>query len=455
VKPVVTVAEMQAVDRAAADRVDVLVQRAGAAVAAEALRLLGGAYGRRVNVVVGKGNNGADGRVAAARLVRRGARVVIVAAAGRDAPPPSLAPSDLVIDAAFGTGFSGEYHAPDPHGAPVLAVDIPSGVNGDTGVAADEAVRAVATVTFAALKPGLVLGEGSARAGRVTVADIGLDVATARVHLVEDGDVGWLPTPRRDGHKWDRAVWVIAGSPGMRGAARFCARGAQRAGAGMVRLGSPGVEASAQPATEAVARSLPSIGWDAEVLDDLNRFGAVVVGPGLGRDGAARDAVRRLVSASSVPIVVDADGLFALGSADEAAPVITGAKSAVVLTPHDGEFARLAGGPPGPDRLAAARGLAARTGAVVLLKGSTTVVADPDGEALLSASGDARLATAGTGDVLSGVIGAFLACGLPPLRAAGLGTYVHGRAALLGPPWGLVAGDVAELLPAAIAEARR
>jgi NAD(P)H-hydrate epimerase len=461
VRPVVTVAEMQAVDAAAAASgpgVDALVQRAGTAVAAEALRLLGGAYGRRVVVVAGKGNNGADGRVAAARLAARGALVEVVDAPGRDSGPVGLPRSDLVIDAAYGTGFSGEYHAPDAGGAPVLAVDIPSGVNGDTGAAGPDAVHAVATVTFAALKPGLLLGEGPALAGRVIVADIGLDVTSTgptSAHLVEDADIEWLPERRRDGHKWDRATWIVAGSPGMRGAARLCSRAAQRAGAGMIHLGSPGVDADQQPPGEAVARTLPAEGWDAGVLAELERFGSVVVGPGLGRASSARDAVRRVVAGSLVPVVVDADGLFALGTAEETAPVVAEAKSSVILTPHAGEFSRLSGGPVGPDRLTAARQLAARTGAVVLLKGSTTVVADPDGTVLLAASGDARLATAGTGDVLSGVIGAFLAAGVAPLPAAALAAHVHGRAARLGPAVGLVAGDVCELLPAALAELAR
>jgi hydroxyethylthiazole kinase-like uncharacterized protein yjeF len=467
VRPVLTVAEMQAVDALAASggaggagglnglSVDVLVGRAGAAVAAEALRLLGGAYGRRVVVVAGKGNNGADGRVAAARLAARGVRVVVVDAPGRGGSTLVSVPSgaDLVIDAAYGTGFTGEYAAPDTGGVPVLSVDIPSGVAGDSGVAAVDAVRAVATVTFAALKPGLLLGDGPECAGLVTVADIGLDpygAGPVGTHLVEDADAVWLPERPRAAHKWQRAVWVVAGSPGMRGAAHFCARAAQRAGAGMVHVGSPGVAAGEHPPTEAVAYSLPAFGWEGDVLAELGRFGAVVAGPGLGRGPGVDAAVRDLVSASPAPVVVDADGLFALGRLEEAAGVIAGAKAGVVLTPHDGEFTRMVGHAPGPDRLSAARDLAARTGAVVLLKGPTTIVADPDGSVLLSAAGDARLATAGTGDVLSGVIGAFLAAGLSPQRAAALAAHVHGRAAGFGPALGLLAGDVCELLPDAL-----
>ena len=447
-KPVVTVAEMGAADARAAAHADVLVTRAGTAVAQAALRLLGGGYGRRVVVVAGKGNNGADGRVAADRLMRRGALVTVVPAAERGQGPPILPPADLVIDAAYGTGFSGDYTAPDPGDAPVVAVDIPSGVNGDTGAAGADAVRATETVTFAAWKPGLLLGEGPTRAGRVTVVDIGLDPGPVRMHLVDDGDRSWIPPRPRGAHKWQRAVWVVAGSPGMRGAAVLCSRGAQRAGAGMVRLGSPGLAAGEHPATEAVAVTLPAVGWANEVVDTLERFGSVVVGPGLGR--SSPDDVRRLVAASPVPVVVDADGLYALGDLDAASGMLAAAKAAVVLTPHDGEFARLTGSPPGADRVGAARALAHSTGAIVLLKGSPTVVAGPDGDVLLAAAGDPRLATAGTGDVLAGVIGALTAAGVAPFQAAALGAHVHGRAAALGPRLGLVAGDVAERLPAVL-----
>jgi NAD(P)H-hydrate epimerase len=449
VKPVVSVDEMRAADARTAVAEGELISRAGTAVAREALALLGGGgYGRRVVVVAGKGNNGADGRVAARRLAARGAKVEVVAAAGRDGSAPVLRRCDLVIDAAYGTGFQGSYAAPDPRGAPVLAVDIPSGVDGDTGWAGEEAVQAVVTVTFAALKPGLLLGSGPTHAGRVTVADIGLDIGEPQAAVVEDADVAaWLPPRSREAHKWDRAVWVVAGSPGMGGAAVLCARAAQRAGAGMVRVGSPGVGAADHPAGEAVARTLPATGWAGEVLADLERFGSVVVGPGLGQRPEMAEALAEMVRASAVPVVVDADGLNALGSGRGLRAVIGAAKVPVVLTPHDGEFARLQGGPPGRDRIRSAQSLAAATGAVVLLKGSATVVADPDGAVLLAVAGDARLATAGTGDVLAGVIGAFLAAGLAPLRAAALAAHVHGRAASLGPKVGLVAGDVVDLLP--------
>ena len=445
--PIVTPEEMKEIDAGAAEPVDVLVGRAGVAVARAALDVLGGSYGRRVVVVAGKGNNGADGRDAARRLERRGVRVQLIEAA--DAPA-RLPEADLVVDAAYGTGFHGEYQAPDPGGAPVLAVDIPSGVNGLTGEAAEGAVRAERTVTFAALKPGLLFGEGPDRAGIVEVVDIGLDVSSAAASLIEGADVAtWLPPRPRETHKWKTAVWVVAGSPGMTGAAELCSRSAMRAGAGLVHLGVPGLETPPTP-LEVIGRPLPRDGWEERVVDELDRFKAIAVGPGLGRDDEQGAAVRRLVAAAPTPAVVDADGIYALQSADGAAEVIRGRSHATVLTPHEGEFAHLAGEKVGLDRLAATRGLAGRTGATVLLKGPTTVVADPGGTVLLSASGDPRLATAGTGDVLSGVIGAFLAQGLDGLHGAAAGAWVHGTAAHLGWRRGLVAGDLLDLLPAVL-----
>jgi NAD(P)H-hydrate epimerase len=438
---------MKAVDAAAPEPTDVLVHRAGGAVARIALDMLGGVYGRRVVVVAGKGNNGADGRDATARLRQRGVRVQLVEAA--DAPA-RLPAADLVIDAAYGTGFHGEYQAPDPGGAPVLAVDIPSGVNGLTGEAEDGVVQAERTVTFAALKPGLLFGAGPDRSGIVDVVDIGLDVSGARASLVEGSDVAaWLPSRERDTHKWKSACWVAAGSPGMTGAAEMCSRSAMRSGAGLVRLGVPGLDVP-PVSLEVIGRPLPREGWDDNVLDELDRFKAIVVGPGLGRTDEQGAAVRGLVSRAPTAAVIDADGLYALENVECAAEVVGPRSHPTVLTPHEGEFAHLSGEKVGADRVAATRGLAAMVGATVLLKGSTTTVADPDGQVLLSAAGDPRLATAGTGDVLSGVIGAFLAQGLDGLEAAAAGAWVHGTAAHLGWRRGLAAGDLLDLLPAVL-----
>jgi hydroxyethylthiazole kinase-like uncharacterized protein yjeF len=230
----------------------------------------------------------------------------------------------------------------------------------------------------------------------------------------------------------------------MTGAAAMCARSAYRSGAGMVRLGVPGATLSESPASEAVSVELPATGWSTPALEAAERCRAVVVGPGLGRDPAAAAEVRRLVDESPVPVVVDADGLFALGAFPGASPLATG--PSVVLTPHDGEYARLMGQAPGPDRVAAARGLAGASGAVALVKGPTTAVATPDGRVRLATAGTPKLATAGTGDVLSGVIGAMLARGVAPLEAAALAAHVHGRAGALGPAEGLTAGDLPELV---------
>ncbi|MGH9279451.1 MAG: NAD(P)H-hydrate dehydratase, partial [Acidimicrobiales bacterium] len=374
--------------------------------------------------------------------------VEVVDAAGA---PDHLPRCDLVVDAAYGTGFRGDYDAPDPAGAPVLAVDIPSGVNGLTGEAGAGAVRAVRTVTFAALKPGLLLGRGPELAGEVAVADIGLDTSGATASVVETHDVrAWLPPISRESHKWRTALWVVAGSPGMTGAAHLCSRAAMRSGAGTVRLGIPGVAADPR-FLEVVGRTIPATGWADAVIEDAERAKAMVVGPGLGRMDSARDDVRRLLERSPLPTLVDADGLFALGAADDAAGMLGGRTAPTVLTPHDGEFTRLCGARPGPDRLGATRDLAKRLSATILLKGSTTIVAGPDGRVLFSTAGDARLATAGTGDVLSGVIGAFLAQGMDPLRAAGAGAHVHGEAGRRGWSRGLVAGDLLDAIPAVLA----
>ena len=446
-RPVLTPEQMGAVDAAAPEPVDVLVGRAGAAVAREALAMLGGAYGRRVVVVAGKGNNGNDGRDAAHRLRRRGVRVRVVEAA--DAPE-RLPASDLVVDAAYGTGFRGEYDPPDPGGAPVLAVDVPSGVDGLTGRVAGGAVRADRTVTFAALKPGLLFHPGRALAGEVVVADIGLDVSGTRLGLVEGADVAaWVPARPADSHKWRAAVVLAAGSPGMTGAAHLAAAAALRAGAGMVRVATPGLDHDPGLPTEAVGVAVPTAGWDGPVLAQLERAGALVLGPGLGRAAPTEAAVHQVASSAAVPVVIDGDGLTALG--EQARERLVPRRAPAVLTPHDGEFAHLAGHPPGDDRVAAARALAATTTAVVLLKGPTTVVAHPDGRACLSTTGDARLATAGTGDVLSGVVAALLAQGVEPLSAAAAGAWLHGRAGLARPARGLVASDLVDALPEALA----
>ena len=454
-QPVLTIAQMRGVDARAlaVTPIEELVERAGSAVAVAALDIMGGAYGRRCVLICGTGNNGADGWVAARLLARRGVRVTVAAAGEVDAIGFTGPPVDLVIDAAYGTGFRGTYTAPTvAGGTPVLAVDIPSGVDGDSGRASGAVLPADVTVTFVALKPGLVQGAGVALAGTVRVIDIGLAIDGFDVAVVDDGDVAAL-LPSRDagGNKWVAAVLVVAGSPGMTGAAVLATRAAFRAGAGMVRLGVPGGDPSGLPTGEAVAVALPDRGWFEAAFRVGEHGHAVVVGPGLGRAPGTDVQVRQLIESSPVPVVVDADGLNALGRVE----VPLSARSPVVLTPHDGEYARLMGRVPGPDRIDAARRLAAASGAIALLKGPTTAVADPSGQVLLARAGTPSLATAGTGDVLSGVIGALLARGVPPLEAAALGAHIHGRAGALGHRCGLVAGDLPELVARVLDAGRR
>jgi NAD(P)H-hydrate epimerase len=480
-RPVGTIAEVRAADARALLSVDeaTLVTRAGTAVARACLRELGGAYGRRVIVVAGKGNNGADGRVAAQVLELRGSLVRVVEADTLEGP---LGPCDLVVDAAFGTGFRGRYDAPAVRpGTPVVAVDIPSGLDGDRGLASGVPMVAATTVTFACLKPGLLQGDGPGLAGRLDVADIGVPVE-AGIALLDDGDGVMLPARARTAHKWSSAVAVVAGSPGMEGAAVLCARGASHAGAGMVRLCVPG---SAEPGAlgtgvrwplEAVRLAIGSHGWAGPVLEILDRVGSLVIGPGLGRDPETLSEIRRLVDQAPVPVVADADALVALADARDLPALVRGSRTAapagrpVVLTPHDGEYRALAGEDPGPVRTEASRALAGRTGGVVLLKGALTAVAAPaawfgtwtetpgaglglsggrlggDLPVLLCGAGTPALATAGTGDVLAGIIGAFLARGLPSPFAAALAAHVHGRAARAGHREGLVAADLPELV---------
>jgi NAD(P)H-hydrate epimerase len=401
-----------------------------------------------VVVLAGKGNNGNDGREAARRLRRQGVRVLEVDAG---AAPDELPACDLLIDAAYGTGFRGEYRPPRIRpGTRVLAVDIPSGVDGVTGEASGTPLRAERTVTFQALKPGLVLEPGAALAGDVEVADIGLSTASARTHLITADDAAsWLPEKSPSTHKWKSAVWVIGGSPGLEGAAVLTSTAAMRAGAGYVRWSAPGMTPRVPKPTEVVGTELPSVHWSTDVLDDAGRFEVITVGNGLGLTDTHAEEIRRVVAESPVPVVVDADGLTLLGRDAEKC-----ATPSTVLTPHDGEFARLAGAPPGPDRFSAARELSDQLGGIVLLKGPCTIVAAPGGLTLAMNHGDERLATLGSGDVLTGIIAALTAQGLEPFRSAAGGGFLHASAAALGWRHGLVAGDIPERVPAAIDQLR-
>ena len=439
-RPVVTAAEMRAADEATMRTVphDVLVERAGLAVAIAAVRMLPRVYGTPVAVLCGPGSNGADGRVAARHLAARGAVVRVLEATDLPARVDGAA---LVVDAAFGTGLSRRWDAPevDPTVA-VLAVDVPSGVDPDTGVASGTSLRAARTVAMGALKRGHLLADGAVLSGAVEVAPIGIEVVGAACARLEDDDLEVIPPLARDDHKWRRAVVVVAGSPGMLGAPALACDGALSVQAGMVLLCAPDVPRRREgPWPREVVR-LTSSAQDMEkvVVDALDRARALVIGPGLGRSARLQRAVVDVVRATREPVVLDADALHLVDAEFLAARQERGG-SPIVLTPHDGEYAALFGAPPGTDRFAAAERAAKRTGCTVLLKGPTTVVASaapPPGvpDVLAVTSGTPDLATPGSGDVLAGVIGGLLARGVPAHLAAALGAHVHGLAgASLGP----------------------
>ncbi|PIE31978.1 MAG: NAD(P)H-hydrate dehydratase [Ilumatobacter coccineus] len=440
---------MNAIDAASETPVEILIERAGAAVAARARQVLGGVYGRRVIVIAGPGNNGADGRVAGRRLAEAGMAVTIYR---WDDAPAVLPPSDLVIDAAFGTGFRGEWTMPDTAGAPILAVDVPTGLDALTGNASPGTAAARATVTFAAAKPGHVLGAGPDLVGELDLVDIGLDLnrpddGTDPIEIVEAADVAaWLPARSRTAHKWSHAVRVIAGSPGMDGAAWLACAAAQRAGAGIVVVSSPGHQVAAP--LESVVRPLTPGNEGAEVLADLDRFHSLVIGPGLGRVGGD-ELVASIIRHASIPILVDGDGLNALATSG-LGDILAQRRAPTVLTPHDGEYERLTGSRPSDDRIADLRRWSIQTGAVILLKGPTTVIADPSGRVRLVDHGDQALATAGSGDVLSGIIGALLARSLDPADAAAAGAWIHAEAGHRHGAAGLIASDLIDALPAAL-----
>ena len=459
-------ADLDAVASGAANSIDELIDRAARAVARSARLMLGGVYGRRVLVVAGRGTNGADGRRAAAYLEQMGIRCEVIGW-GEPIDRRTLRRVDLVIDAGLGTGA--DIDRP-PHGAslaaalaevivevgrrlPVLAVDVPSGLDALDGRSSRDAVQATQTITFVALKPGMLLGDGPVLCGDIEIADIGVAAGTVSSHLLELEDlVDAIPPGRVDAHKWQRACWVVAGSPGMTGAGSLCAAAAARTGAGYVRLSSPGLGRNVASSTagvpiEVVVSDLGPVGWDREVLADVGRFGALVVGPGLGVELGGGAEVRRVLVESPVPIVVDADGLRAVPAISQQ---LRGRTIPAVLTPHDGEAARLLDRAVRPDRFADARLLAERTGSVVLLKGTTTIVANPIGETVAIDIGDARLASAGTGDVLAGLIGALLSSGLDQFRSATLAAGLHGLAARRGSRLGFVASDLVELIPSTL-----
>ena len=433
--PLLDSTQMRAADAAAvASRgIDALVQAAGTAVALEAQAMLGSCYGRRVAVIVGPGLNGADGRVAARWLAARGAKVDVIDVAHQ---PIALAPYALIVDAAFGLGCSRPYVAPTVMaGTKVLAVDLPSGVDADTGEVLGAPLRATVTLALGALKTGLVTGPASRFTGELRFAGLGI-VEPVRDGLVEDDDLDGLIVRHVDDHKWTHAVQVLAGSSLMPGAGALVVRGALCGGASMIQLTSRGdIAGLVDIAPEVVHSTDGSI---------ETRCRAVVAGPGIGAgaSGWLSDRLREI----RVPVVLDADGLDRALLPGDLPP-----ERRWVLTPHEGEFIRLTGHAVAANRLDAVRELARETKCVVLLKGPTTIIADPAGRLRIVRSGTSTLATAGSGDVLSGLIASTIARGHAPFEAASLAAHLHGVAGASLPvysPASRIPGAVTAILEA-------
>jgi hydroxyethylthiazole kinase-like uncharacterized protein yjeF len=440
-----------------------LMARAARAVTVETVGMLGFSYGARVVLLVGPGDNGGDALYAGAELSRRGVAVAAVladpdrvhagglaalrAAGGRQVPLADAGPADLVIDGLLGIGARGpvrealvplvRWSLDSP--APVLSVDIPSGVDPDTGAVSGPAVRAAATVCMGALKAGLLVGQGRLHTGRLRLVDLGLGplLPEPRLLRLERADLQ-APVPGPDDDKYTRGVvGVAAGSQAYPGAAQLCVGSARLGGVGAVRY-------AGHAAAEVVRR------WPEVIVSDTvagaGRVQAWVVGPGLGDTAAAVESLEQVL-ASDAGVVVDADGLNLLAGRRQ---LLDGRSGATVLTPHDREFERLFG-EVGADRVAAARRAARDTGATVLLKGFATVVAEPSGRCYLNPVAAPALATAGSGDVLAGLIGSLLAAGVEPGLAAAAGAYLHAaagvRAAATGP---VAAGDLIAALRAEI-----
>jgi hydroxyethylthiazole kinase-like uncharacterized protein yjeF len=481
-----TNAEMAQADRlaiAAGTPGSVLMENAGRAVA-DAVQAQHVAA-RRIVVVAGPGNNGGDGFVAARMLAERGyaVRVLLIgdrarlkgdAAAAADewkgvtesAGPAGLADTDLIVDALFGAGLDRVVEGParavieamNAARAPIIAVDLPSGINGTTGAVMGNAVRASRSITFFRRKLGHVLLPGRLHCGEVDVADIGipdsvLDQVRPQTFVNQPGLWGGaFPIPRVDGHKYSRGhAVVVSGGLSFTGAARLAARGALRAGAGLVTIASPpdALIVNAAASLAVMVRQIDGVQGLAALLSD-KRLNAVVLGPGSGVGEPTRDLVLTALGQGRA-VVLDADALTSF--ADEPTPLLAalaGRSAATLVTPHEGEFTRLFNTvsevPKEKSKLDRARAAARATQAVVLLKGPDTVVAAPDGRAAIAGNAPPWLSTAGAGDVLAGFAAGLLAQGVPGFEAAAAAVWLHGEVAReIGP--GLIAEDIPEALP--------
>ena len=475
-----------------------LMDRAAAAVVERCLERMAGKENRRVAVFCGAGNNGGDGVAAARQPMEAGVEVRCFLVGRRDKMTPDCREMeahleaaggkledftadpafaswcldcDLMVDALFGIGLNTELRG-DAYTAvqmmntcsvPVVAVDIASGVEADTGRVLGCAVEAVETVTFTLPKVGNLLGEGGTLAGQLTVADIGIPDDLVRkvesdLHAVFPQELH-LPRRDRDSHKGNYGkVYILAGSVGYSGAPILAARAAVRCGSGQVSLGVPGPvwPIAAQKLDEAMPHPLPSskdgmlsLAAAEEVMRRLEPCGVCLIGPGLGRGNSVGSVVRHLLKTIRLPVVLDADGINALAGHIDGLDVRQG--ECTVLTPHDGEFARLGGDLSSGDRLSAARAFAAEHGCVLVLKGHRTITAFPDGDAYVNTTGNPGMAKGGSGDVLSGMIISLLGQGFSPRVAVPMAVCLHGMAGDLCAEelgeYGMTPGDMIDRLP--------
>ncbi|HXW69313.1 MAG TPA: NAD(P)H-hydrate dehydratase [Dissulfurispiraceae bacterium] len=507
---IVTADEMRDIDRRTIEDYGipglVLMERAGLAVASRVRELF---PTQKLVVLCGGGNNGGDGLVAARDLFNRGFKVSVIITAKKESLTSDCAVqyqivkkmgiqtefrntlsekdlhSSVVIDAVFGTGLGRPVKGDiarlfallNSADAPVVAVDLPSGISSDTGEILGEAVMADCTVTFGLPKRAHFLYPGAGHTGKLFIEDIGfptclLEAESIKASLIDrETAFSLIPARPRNSFKGDYGhVLVIAGSRGKTGAALMCGRAALRSGSGLVTLGVPEslAESFQGRVTEAMVLPLPDDGngmMSLKALDNILEFTAekidvIAAGPGIGVSPGTKKIMTELVLRSAVPMVVDADGLNSISASSKYLSQVTGllqnAKSPIILTPHPGEMARLIHKPKVAERIGIPVSLASGSGSYVVLKGVPTIVALPEGKIFINTTGNPGMATAGTGDVLTGIIASLMGQGLNPAEAAALGVFIHGsagdKAAAKSGECSLIASDLIDALPEAFME---